>query len=214
MEVSLNAHKQKVADLETAARECSITHHHALQVCTLPCHDCVHCVLQMHWAPVHIPEYITPFSSIYGLPFLALAMRLSLILWSTPGGMGAWQCTVSSCTLTGCVALHQVQTQAAQNEVAAAQLARHETANIQRKLKAASERNAAQQSKLAQLQAEVERLQAEVQQLQQQLQGVQVVTMFSASMSQVFVPATAGSLCVSSVVGYWANWSYKCGLGL
>ena len=111
---------------------------------------------------------------------------------------------MSSCLLTGCVALHQVQTQAAQKAVAAAQQARDETAIFKSKLKTSSERNAAQQSKLAQLEAEVEHLQAEVQQLQQQLQGVQVVMMFSASMSQVYVPATAGSLCVSSVVGYWA----------
>lgn len=90
----------------------------------------------------------------------------------------ALQCTVSSCTLTSCGPLLQGKTQAAQKEVAAAQRARDETANVLRQLKTSSERNVAQQGKLVQLQAEVE-------QLQQQLQEIQVSVMLSACVIQV-----------------------------
>lgn len=88
MQVSLGAHKQKVADLETAARECSMTHHHALQVCTLPSHDGVHCVLQMHRASSHTSEYITPFSSICGLSF-SCNNALICVSWVHTWGHGS-----------------------------------------------------------------------------------------------------------------------------
>lgn len=93
------------------------------------------------------------------------------------------------CNLTGCGALPQVQTKAAQKELASAQqeakLARDKAGALDSKLQRSQEKNAAQQEQLVQLRAAVASL-------QQQVQVRQVFMMLIACTMQVSGQASAG----------------------